>query len=334
MDTTGHRARLLWAQISMFLMALLIGVVALLSHGCERGQAADAGASERPVVVATTTMLTDLARQIGEPEVEVVGIMQPGGDPHLYQPTPADARRIAQSDLVITSGLHLEGWIDDLVRNAGGVRPVVVASDGVDAIRMEESPGGVDPHFWFDLPSWQIAAGNVGSAIEAQLGADTPEGKAVASRLDAYQRRTKALDGWVRDQLATIPEAQRVLVTSHDAFGYFARRYQLDVVALQGISTEEEASQRDVANVVEAVRRRGAPAVFVETSVNPSLVEQVARETGAKVAGPLYSDSIGPLDGPASTFHGTVRENTRMMVEALGGRYEPFDLDARAQVTP
>ena len=312
-----HRAMAIWKGMLAVVVALLVGTVAML-QGCDRGPAAGAD-DGRPRVVATTTMLADLAGQLGGEAVAVDGIMSPGGDPHIYQPTPADARAIAESDLVIKSGLKLEGWIDKLVDNAGGQRPVVVASDGVDAIHMEGYAGGVDPHFWFDIGQWKVAADNVADGLVALVGEGTPEAVQIEANRKAYQAELDRLDAWIRTRLASVPDQQRVLITSHDAFNYFERAYGIDVVAIQGISTEQEASQRDVANVVEIVRKRGAPAVFVETSVNPALIEQVARETGVEVAGPLYSDSIGATGSPAATFVGTVAENVRMITRALGG---------------
>ncbi len=300
-------------------------LVPLAVAGCDRKPAE--AADERPVVVATTTMLADLGEQIGGEQVRVEGIMSPGGDPHLYQPTPADARLVAQSDLVIKSGLKLEGWIDDLLDNAGGNRPSVVASDGIQPIRMEGFTGGVDPHFWFEIAAWKIAANNVGNALLELVGPETEEGRQIQKRLDEHLGELDHLDQWVRDELETIPRSQRVLVTSHDAFNYFGRAYEIDVVGIQGVSTDQDASQRDVANIIELVRERNAPAVFVETSVNPALIKQVAKETGAEVAGPLYSDSIGASDGPAGTFTGTVVENVRMITEALGGQHTPFSPD-------
>jgi ABC-type Zn uptake system ZnuABC Zn-binding protein ZnuA len=302
------------------LLVICLALVALAA--CDKSEAKTG--DDKPVVVATTTMLADLTHQIGGDAVRVEGIMKPGGDPHLYQPTPADARLVAQSDLVVKSGLKLEGWIDDLLENAGGERPTVVASDGVEPIRMEGFKGGVDPHFWFELANWKVAAKNVGDELVKLVGPETPEGKAVQARLEAHLAEIDRLDKWVHARLDTIPKEQRVLITSHDAFNYFGRAYDIDVVGLQGISTDQEASQRDLANIIELVKERKAPAVFVETSVNPALIEQVARETGVEVAGPLYSDSIGAKESPAGTFVGTMSENVRMITEALGGKYEPF----------
>ena len=311
-------------RTATFLLTLLVVLASVT--GCKKSQADSA--EERPTVVATTTMLADLTEQIGGDAVRVEGIMSPGGDPHLYQPTPKDARLVAQSDMVIKSGLKLEGWIDDRIENAGGSRPIVVASDGVEPIRMEGYTGGVDPHFWFELAAWKVAATNVGQALIGLVGADTPEGKAVQKRLAAHLDQIERLDAWVNERLQTVPAKQRVLVTSHDAFNYFGRAYGIDVLGIQGISTDQEASQRDVAKIIDMVRERGAPAVFVETSVNPALIEQVARETGVEVAGPLYSDSIGKAGGPAGTFVGTFVENVRMITKALGGTYVPFDKEA------
>lgn len=306
--------------VRFFAFALLV----LVFTGCEKKTPSS---NAKPVVVATTTMLADLASQIGGDDVVVRGIMKPGGDPHLYQPTPGDARLIAEADLVITSGLKLEGWIDDLVRNArkdGAI--VVVASEGIEPVRDARSPGGVDPHFWFDLTRWSKASKNVEAAI-SNVAPSSRQG--ISMRAAEYRRRIAAVDQWVIESLQTIPDKHRVLITSHDAFRYFGDRYGIQVVGIQGISTDEEASQRDLANVVDIIRKRGAPAVFVESSVNPALIKQVARETGVQVAGPLYSDSLGPAGGPADTFLKTVSENVRIVTEALGGKFEPSDEVAR-----
>lgn len=308
----------------------VMGVVllaALAMSGCKQkaGVVDDDG---RPVVVATTTMLEDMVRQIGGEHVQARGIMTPGADPHLYQPRPSDARLVAQSQMVVISGLHLEGWIENLVRHAGGERPVVVASERVEPIRMENSPGGVDPHFWFDIRAWRLASETVGEALVALVGADGEEGRAVRQNLERYLSELDRLHAWIGEQLATIPAEQRVLITSHDAFNYFGRAYAIEVEAIQGISTEQEASQRDVVNMIEVTRRRNVQAVFIETSVNPALIRQVARESGAKVEGPLYSDSIGTADSPARTFVGTVVENVRMITQGLGGQYTPFEAGA------
>jgi ABC-type Zn uptake system ZnuABC Zn-binding protein ZnuA len=300
--------------------------------GCESksGSTAPAAADDRLTVVATTTMLEDMVRQVGGDHVNVIGIMQPGGDPHLYQPRPSDARAVAEADIIVTNGLHLEGWIDDLVENAGGKKKTfIVAGKVVEPIRSADSPGGVDPHFWFDTRAWANSAAHVGTSIAGRVDASR-QGDVKAST-KAYVARLNSLHVWVSEQLKSVPDDRRVLVTSHDAFNYFGEAYGIDVVGIQGISTEQEASQRDVANTIDLVKERGAPAVFVETSVNPRLIEQVARGANVKVAGPLYSDSVGPTDSPAATYVGMVTENVRMIVEALGGTYVAFGVEPADQ---
>lgn len=287
---------------------------------------------ERPLVVATTTMLTDLVRELGGELVLARGIMSPGGDPHLYQPTPADARLLARSALVVTSGLGLEGWIDDLVRNAGGVRPIVVASADVAPLAAHGGKQAFDPHYWFDAKAYASAVPHVARALATLMDTDA-ERERIAARASAYEATLMRLDAWVRDQLAALPAERRVLVTSHDAFGYFGRAYGVEVVGIQGISTEAEASQRDLVRVIELVRARRLPAIFVETSVNPALIARVARETGVKVAGPLYSDSLGARDSAASTYVGMMAENVRAIVTALGGKPAPLVLGSASAVS-
>lgn len=310
----------------LILRTFIFCVALILVSGCEK-KTPPMPDDGRPIIVVSTTMLTDLTRQIGGDAVRVEGIMSPGGDPHLYQPTPKDARLVASSHLVIKSGLKLEGWIDDLLDNAGGTRPTVIASRGVKPIHMEGFVDGVDPHFWFDLEAWTVAAKNVSQALISLIGKDTPQADEIRKRMQDYLQQVGRLDIWVRDMLRTIPKEERMLVSSHDAFNYFGRAYDIEVVGVQGVSTDQVASQRDLANIIEKVKKHQVKAVFVETSVNPALIEQVARETGAKLAGPLYSDSIGAADGPAGTFVGTVTENIRMLTEALGGEYHPFPME-------
>ena len=317
-------------------LSIALTVAMLFAMGCEsepkavgpKPQSGDSKAPEassKPVVVATTTMIASAAREIGGDAVDVQAIMKPGGDPHLYQPTPSDAKMITRSQVVLTSGLYLEGWLDDLVRNAGGERPVIVVSDGVKPITMEGSPGGVDPHFWFDLESWAQASDNVTKALVKSLEKDPDAAKAVGERGAKYKAKILALHDWTKVQLATVPKEQRVLITSHDAFNYFGRAYDIDVVGIQGASTEQEASQRDVANVIELVKERSAPAIFVESSVNPALIKQVGKETGVKVAGPLYSDSCGAAGTPEESFDGMFVSNIDQVVNALGGKYSAFE---------
>ena len=286
--------------------------MSLMFFGCKPEKKPNA----KPIVISTTTMLNDLVNQIGGDSIVASSIMTPGGDPHLYQPTPKDVKVIAKSDLVVVSGLNLEGWIDDLVRNASSNKTVIVASRGIDPIKMDNTYG-VDPHFWFDLSLWRIAAKNVADAL-MNIVPET-EKKKIAANFKRYLLKIESVEKQCLELIASIPEDQRVLVTSHDAFAYFGRAFKIEVVAIQGVSTEQEASNRDVINVIETIKKRGLKSVFIETSVNPALVKQVAKETGAKLSGPLYSDSIGVPSSEANTFLNAVLTNTKMIVRGLIG---------------
>lgn len=291
---------------------LLGAALALVFLGACRGE------STNPVgaipVVATTTMVADLVRQIGGPRVHVKGLLAPGGDPHVYRPVPADAEAIAQARLVCLNGLHLEPWLPDLARQAGGSRRLLAVAERVPHRPSQVDPRVPDPHVWFDVRRWRQTTRPV---VEA-LGALDPEGRdTFEANARLYEAQLDALDGWIRRRLAAVPKAHRRLVTSHDAFAYFGEAYGFEVVPLQGVSTEAEASTRDLARVVGVVRKAAIPMVFVESSVNPKLVEQVARETGTRVGGPLYSDSTGVLEGSAGSYVGMVRDNVNHLVEGL-----------------
>ncbi len=310
---------------------LLLATLTLAMLACDPKKPVDpAGAAAPPYVIATTTMITDMAQTLAGEDLRVEGIMKPGGDPHLHKPSIGNARATGVSDLVLTNGLYLEGWLDELVRNAGGERPVKVVSDGVTPVTMEGMPGGVDPHFWFEIESWKIATGNVEDAFVALLP-DKADG--IRARSNAYEAELDRLDAWTRTNLETIPEKQRVLITSHDAFNYFGRAYGIEVVGIQGSSTEQEASQRDVANTIELVRSRSVPAIFIESSVNPALIEQVARETGVKALGPLFSDSIGTAGSGAETYVAMYAKNVEIITKGLGGVFTPFPARGKAAVT-
>ena len=295
------------------LLALLLGLTLWIT-GCAGNETPEA-TGEGLQIVATTTMIADLARQIGGHRVAVKGIMAPGGDPHGYKPVPEDAQAISTADMVMVNGLHLEGWVDDLIANAGGTeKTVVTVTEGMPHRASPFDASVPDPHVWFDVNRWRMAAKTVATALAK---ADPAGATTYAQNATLYDRQLAELDKWVRQRVEEVPVARRKLVTSHDAFGYFGDAYGFTVVPVQGISTESEASTRDVVRVVEAVKEAGVPAIFVETSVNTKLIEQVARETGARVGGALYSDSTGPLDSSGGTYIGMVRDNVSLIVEGL-----------------
>jgi len=281
------------------------------------------GASPEPAlprVVATTTVVADLVRQVGGGQVTVDCLMGPGIDPHSYKATPRDADRLARADLVVASGLHLEGKLAELLAKLGRRVPLVAVADTLPRERLlEVAPDLYDPHVWFDASLWSGCP----AAVAAALGKAHPEGaREYQQRAADYAARLTTLDGELRARIATIPASRRVLVTAHDAFRYFGKAYDIEVVGVQGTSTESEAGLADINRLVELVVSRGIPAVFVETSVsdrNVMALREGARSRGHEVAlgGRLYSDSLGGPGSGAETLEDVLRANVETIVAGL-----------------
>ncbi|MFM7249658.1 MAG: metal ABC transporter solute-binding protein, Zn/Mn family [Planctomycetaceae bacterium] len=295
---------------------LAIAAVAVGLHA--RG----AATAERPRVLATTTVVADLVRQVGGDRVAVECLMAPGIDPHSYRATPRDADRLARADLVIASGLHLEGRLADLLAKLGKRVPVLAVADTLPKERLLEADAGFqDPHVWFDAALWSLCAAPVADALAA---IDADGAPAYRERARDYAERLVALDGRVRERLATVPAERRVLVTAHDAFRYFGRTYGLEVMGVQGTSTESEAGIADINRLVDLIVARKLPAVFVETSVsdrNVQALQEGARARGqpVKLGGRLYSDSLGGPGSDAETLEAVLRANVETIVTGLAG---------------
>jgi len=276
-------------------------------------------------VVATTSIVADLVRSIGGDHVEVVQLMGPGVDPHLYKPSAGDVRRMASATAVFYSGLHLEGKMTDVFEEMArrGITTVAVA-EAIPEARLLEAQGisGMhDPHVWFDVALWGLAAEAVRDAL---IRLDAEHTESFTDRAAAYREELQGLDTWVHNRVATVPEAQRVLVTAHDAFAYFGSAYGLEVRGLLGVSTAAEASTAEVQALAELIATRRIAAVFVETSVPKRYIEALreavhARGIEVALGGSLYSDALGEPGGPAGSYTGTVRENVNTIVSALGG---------------
>ena len=275
-----------------------------------------AGADQRPVAVATISILADFVRAVAGDRLDVTSIVHVGGDPHTYEPVPSDARRIADADLVVRNGLGLERWLDRLIATGAKAR-VVTATEGLDPLLQADGAyrGHPDPHLWMDP---RLAAAYVRN-IEAALSERYPPHAAEFSgRARRYVERLEALDREIAGALAGIEQARRKLVTTHDAFRYFGRRYGVEVVAtIWGISTEREPSAREIRAIVDGIREHEVRAVFVETTVNPALMLRIAEETGVHVGAPLFGDSVGPPGSGADTYLGMMRANTRAVAEGL-----------------
>jgi len=299
----------------------LLGCTALLA-GCEAAELG--GTGDLPRVLATTTMIAETAERLGDGCVHVDGLLPVGGDPHVYEPVPRDARLVAASNLVLYNGVGLEAWLDRLVRNAGGTRPIVVVTDGLEPIYGHYEEGrDPDPHLWGDVARYRTYVTNIGAALAGLVPDCRGE---IERRAAEYTAELDALDAWVRGRVATIPEENRHLVTSHDAFQYYAEAYGLHVLGSPiGLSTDEQPSARTVARIVSDVRATGVPALFIETTVNPNVIYRIARETGTEVAGELYSDSLGERGSGADSYVGMIVHNTRTIVRGLGGDDQTFE---------
>jgi manganese/zinc/iron transport system substrate-binding protein len=292
----------------------------LMVAGCGRRESPGAADGGPLRVVATTTVVADLVRQVGGDRVAVDCLMAPGIDPHSYKPTPRDADRLAGADLVVASGLHLEGKLTDLLERLGRSRPVVLVGDSLPEADLITVGGGLfDPHVWFDARLWSRGAAPVAEALAA---ADPAHADAHRGRAAAYVARLVALDERLRTQIATIPASRRVLVTAHDAFRYFGRAYGIEVVGVQGTSTESEAGLADINRLVDLVVSRSIPAVFIETSVSDRSVAAIregarARGHDVGVGGTLYSDSLGGPGSDAETLEAALEANMAAIVAAL-----------------
>jgi manganese/zinc/iron transport system substrate-binding protein len=298
----------------------LLLLVALL--GCQPEGPSPSPDGAAPNVLATTGMVADLAREVLGEAADVEALMAPGVDPHLYKARESDVRRLASADLVLMNGLHLEAKMGEVLEKIGRNRPVVAIAESLEENRLivvDEGSGTHDPHVWFDVSLWADTVPTVADALVGVLP-DREEG--LRARAEDLGDRLRELDAWVADQIETIPAERRVLVTAHDAFGYFGRRYGMEVVGIQGISTASEAGVRDVERVVELVSSRDIPAIFVESSVPRRTVEAVvsgcaARGHDVAIGGELFSDSMGAKGTPEARYEGMVRHNVRTIVEAL-----------------
>jgi manganese/zinc/iron transport system substrate-binding protein len=312
--------------VRRWIARIVVGVACLTAAGCDGPPAAARGSRSRPVVVATTTVVADLARQVGGDRVTVESLMPPGVDPHSYKATPGDADRLAGADLVLASGLHLEGRLASLLGKLGRRMRVVAVADGLPGDRLlAAGPGMHDPHVWFEPRLW---AGCAAPVAEALAAVDPPHADEYRDRAAAYAARLAALDDELGGLIAAIPAGRRVLVTAHDAFRYFGRAYGIEVVGVQGTSTESEAGLGDINRLVDLVVEREIPSVFVETSVsdrNVTALQEGARSRGheLRLGGRLYSDSLGGPGSGAETLEDMLRANVATIVAGLAGEPGP-----------
>jgi len=272
-------------------------------------------------VVATFSILGDMVSNVGGERVEVATLVGPNGDAHVYSPTPADGRRLTEAKVVFTNGLKFEGWIDRLVKSSGTKAVRIEAAKGVKPLGSQEDGhghdhghGGSDPHAWQSIGNAKIYVANIRDAL---IAADAGGKETYESNAVAYLKKLDEIEAEVKRLVAEIPPARRRIITSHDAFRYFEETSGIDFVSPQGVSTESEASAKDVARIIQQIRREKIAAVFVENVSDARLMERIAKETGAKIGSQVYSDALSEAGGPAGTYIDMMRHNIRAFSAAL-----------------
>jgi zinc/manganese transport system substrate-binding protein len=270
-----------------------------------------ARAQNRISVVASFSILGDFVKNVGGDRVRVTTLVGRDGDAHVYTPAPADASKIGEAKLLVINGLGLEGWLPRLLQSSGSGAPIITATKGIAPLK---SGSGADPHAWQSVVNAKIYVANIADALEA---ADPADAGTFRANAQAYLTKLDALDREVRDAVARIPQARRRVISTHDAFGYFAAAYGIEFVAPLGVSTESDASARDIAAIITAIKTEKIPAVFLENISDDRMIRRIAAETGARVGGMLFSDSLTGEKGDAPTYIDMVRHNIRALTSAL-----------------
>ena len=268
-------------------------------------------AAERLNIVASFSILGDFVRNVGGDRINLTTLVGPDSDVHVYTPAPSDAKKIADAKLLIINGLGLEGWLPRLVQSSGAKAQVVTASAGIAPLKL----GSVaDPHAWQSVPNAKIYVTDITNAL---VTADPDGADFFRTQANAYLEKLEALDREVRDAVARIPADRRKVISTHDAFGYFAAEYGIQFIAPLGVSTETEPSARDIAAIIGQIKAASIPAVFLENISDDRLIRRIAAETGAKVGGTLISDGLTGEKGPAPTYIDMVRHNIKALTSAL-----------------
>ncbi len=287
--------------------------------------AAPAFAAPLPVV-ASFSILGDMVKTIGGEDVTVTTLAGPDSDTHAYQPTPSDARAMKDAKVIFLNGLGFEGWMDRLVQSSGTAAPRIVTTKGIKVRDMKESGaedhhehhdhthGNIDPHAWQNLANAHVYVKNITDALVAAL---PDRAEAIRARARAYDAQITKTDMWVRDQFRNIPQDSRFIITSHDAFGYFADAYGITIDAPEGLSTESEPGARQVARLIDQIRAHKVKSVFIENMASPRLMQEIAAQTGAQAGQTLYSDALSKADGPAPTYLSVFRHNVPLMAAAM-----------------
>jgi ABC-type Zn uptake system ZnuABC Zn-binding protein ZnuA len=311
-------------------LAVLLCLAPIVAAGCGDDDEATAGSGD-VTVVATTTQAADFARAVGGDRANVVGLIPANADPHDYEVRPGDVKSLADADVVIRSGGDLDDWLASAIKSSGTDAPETVLIDHVDRIEGEEGhehegeeehadegEDAIDPHWWQD-PRNAVKA--VATIQDALMAADADGASTYAANAKAYTRRLTELDGAVAACIDKLPPTQRKLVTTHDALGYYAKRYGLEVIGavIPSLSTQAQASAGEVTELVDTIKRENVKAIFAESSVNPKLEQVVADQAGATIGKALWADTLGPKGSDGDTYLKSIASNTRAIADGLSG---------------
>ena len=318
-------------------------IIALLATACGSGDndggGADGAQSGTPStvaslsdagvqVVATTTIIADMAREIAGDRAAVVSLLPVNADPHDFEATPRDVEAVADADLVLEHGLSLDSWTEGLVDESGTEAPVVTVTDGIDLIagsnsdeegmQADDDRENMDPHVWFDVRRAKVMVDNIRDAL---IDVDPDGREAYEANTATYQAELDELHGWIQEQIATIPEENRKMVTTHDAFGYYVDTYGLELVGtvIPSLDSQAQPSAGETSALIDAIQEQNVRAIFVEAALNPELAEQIASEAGVEIVDTLYGDALAPEGSGAETYIGLMRTDTEIIVEALTG---------------
>jgi len=298
--------------------ALLIFICVIVIAGCSASQSEDKDFT----IVCTTGMLTDAVIQLVDTQATVIGLMGPGVDPHLYKATQGDIQHLSNADVIVYNGLHLEGKMGEVFDKLKQRKIIITAADALEQnelLNNSDFQGAYDPHLWFDVQLWRKVVGHLGKELSSN---DQLPAKEIDLNWKAYSDSLEKLNEWVTGKIKSIDSSKRILITAHDAFGYFGRAYDIEVRALQGISTQAEFGLKDVSELVNFISKKGIKAVFVESSVSErslTAVVEGCREKGhkVKIGGSLFSDAMGSENKAEGTYLGMVRHNVNTIVKGL-----------------
>ena len=276
-------------------------------------------AKTKPLVVSTTNFINDITKNIGGEAFDYQSLVPTGGDPHSYEPIPQDVILVNKANLILKNGLNLEGWISELINNSGTKATTVTVSDGVKAIESIEYKNSFDPHAWMNPINGIIYAENIAKSLIIVSPKDKDY---ITERLLQYSQELKKIDLYIKEKIKEIPEGQRILITNHDAFRYYGMAYNLQLESMLGISTEAEVQTSDIIRVIKTIKEYKVPTIFIETTINPKQMQQIASDAGIQLGDALYADSLGPEGSDGENYLKMLQSNTDKIVKGLSIKYD------------